>query len=131
MFFFKQLLLVFPGRVALGKLGMWMVRVGEALQRCYAGWNKTFRLKVEQYGVQCMAIFHVSEKVTDQWRLSFDSPDAQLNKQPSYVKQLFDLNGVTTVYLSPYSIQVNWGKVFSAEEIIPKVEKVLIEAFTK
>lgn len=77
------------------------------------------------------AEFHISEKVTDEYVISFGSPNSQIGKQPLYVKKLFAILGVYEVLLYPYYIVVKWGKVFSAKEIVPKVEKIVIEAFKK
>ncbi len=121
------MLFVFPGRITLGKLGMWMVTKGTDWQRKYAGWNKAFRLKVYDFGdSQCLAYFHVSCMITPEYQISFHNPNAQPHKQTEYVKELFAIPGVIKVLLSPYKIEIGWGGAFTGEEIIPQVETVLL-----
>lgn len=131
MFFLNRLVLVFPGRMRLGKFGMWMVRVGEVLQLRFAGRNKTFQMKVELLKSSYGAYFHISEKVTNEAELTFYSPNSQRDKQPPFVQSLFAIQGVIHIWLNPYRIRIEWGEVFSPQEILPKAKKVLIEAFTK
>lgn len=112
-------------------LGKWMVRVGETLQRRYTGQDQPFRLKVKWFD-DPVANFYVSDRVvTDPPLLTFNHPGSQPDKQPPYIKQLFDITGVLSVSLSPYEIRVWWGEVFSHNEIVPQVEEVLRKAFTK
>jgi len=111
-----------------------MARIGEALQCRRTGQDQSFRLKVERdwFNTPHAADFHVSERVvTYPSFLTFNHPESQPDKQPPYIKQLFDIQGVSHVTLTSHTIRVQWAKTFSHKEIIPQVKAVLIKAFTK
>jgi len=128
MFFqngFKRMLMVVPGQIVLGRFGMWMVTIGNSLQRDYAGWNKSFRLRVDDVSDQHTAYFHVSDVVTRESCLTFVSPNSQPKKQTAYIKELFNIQGVCCVILHRYYVEIRWGKVFTSKNIIPQVETIL------
>jgi len=109
---------------------MWLVKVGQKLQRKYAGWNHEFRMRTQAFtssdGDQ-WAMIHTSSLMIDDHQLSFGYPSAQLEKQPSWVREIFKIRGVSGVFLFPYRVQVNWGRMFQPEEIVPQVERIIIK----
>jgi hypothetical protein len=55
-----------PFRMAIGKFGIWLTKVGRYLQVNYADWNSEFRLKVKYVPNPDMCCIPVSEIVTTQ-----------------------------------------------------------------
>lgn len=118
-----------PFRRHVGKLGMWMVRMGGVLQTRYAGYNQHFRLQAE---VQPGAIkFHVSEPMTQAMLLTFSHQDAQVEKQSPMVRELLRVNGVRGVHLYQYEVHIYLARVFSPEEIRPQLEEIIIRHLTE
>ncbi len=129
---YQRILKAFPGRIALGRLGMWMVAKGQIIQRKYAGWNQTFRMKVE-FGSRLnlgahVACFHVSTRVVprDHVTVTFICPASQPALRAEYINELFDISGVYYIELCAYRIEVRWGEVFTAEDMVPQIETVLL-----
>lgn len=60
-----------PFRMDIGKLGMWLMKVGRTLQVRYANWNSEFRLEVEFHPNPDRSTIHVSEQVTAESILTF------------------------------------------------------------
>ncbi|MCH7492030.1 hypothetical protein IID19_00350 [Patescibacteria group bacterium] len=119
----------FPGRIILGKIGMWMVSAGQVLQRKYAGWNKDFRIKCDVFETSGYHTTYISlsDMITEENVITFGNPSAQLNKQTEYVKALFQISGICAVELRPYQVKIDYSPVFTYEELGPKVERILIQ----
>jgi hypothetical protein len=41
------------------------------------------------------------------------------------VDALFDIQGIVIVQLSPYRVFIQWSAVFSSDEMVPQIERVL------
>jgi hypothetical protein len=67
----------------------------------------------------------VSEPVTSQSYLSFNHPTAQPGMQTPLVKALFGIQGVNYVSFKPYEVNVHWSGVFTPEEMVPKLKKLI------
>ena len=79
-------------RMKIGKIGIWLAIVGRYLQVHYANWNSEFRLHAQVYPDNPNArSFHVSERVTSDSQLSFDSPKAQPTKMTPLFRELFEM----------------------------------------
>lgn len=120
-----------PFRMKLGKFGMWLMKVGRVLQERYANWNSEFRMDHEFVPNPDMCIFHVSEVVTDQRILSFDSLNAQPEKKTPMVRELQSIKGLVRITIQPYMISIEKGRVFNWREILPRIDEVLLEHLTK
>jgi hypothetical protein len=127
----KLISLKLPFRMAIGKFGIKLQRLGRFLEVRYANWNNLFRLKIEYLSEETFAAFHVSEVIIKEAILSFGSPSSQTEKQTPMVKELFLVNGVAEIYLYPYKIVVERGVVFSWEELRPKIERVIKKHLVK
>jgi hypothetical protein len=131
----KAFLRDLPFRMQLGKLGIWLQKVGRVLQVRYANWNSEFRLVVEMgpiglAGEQCT--FHVSEiLLTTQEGVTFNYREAQIRKQTPMIKELLNLKGVKSVYLHPYFVFVMKAKVYDWAELLPEIERIILEHCTK
>lgn len=126
-----QIAINMPLRMQLGKLGISLVRFGRMLQVRYANWNREFRLKAEMCPNPNRCVFHVSEEVTTQMILTFESRDCQKEKSSSLIDDLFNIQGITSVTLMPYQVTIGKGTVFSWDELRPDIEAVLLRHLTK
>ena len=50
--------------------------------------------------------------------------------QPGYVKQIFKIPGVKAVWLYPYSVNIERGRVFSWKKMAPKILKAIKSRFS-
>ena len=117
-----------PFRMMIRKFGIWLMKVGHVLQTRYANWNSEFRLETEYHNHPHMVTLNVSELITDMAYLTFSSPLQQQEKQTPLVKALFRVKGIKEVNLSPYTIHLHKGGVFSWSEILPEAEKIILKA---
>ena len=125
-----KLLLNLPFRMFLGRLGIRLMAAGRFLQVRYANWNNEFRLRFRlevQQLERGSAVFDVSCQVTQEAVLSFPSPNSQFKKQTRMVQRLFSIQGVRSVILSPYAVNIAKGEVFSWAELRPEIERVILE----
>jgi len=127
----KRFMTNLPFRMAIGKFGIWMMKAGRYLQVRYANWNGTFRMEVEFHPNHNMATFHVSEQVTDDYILTFESPKWQAKKKTPMVDKLFSIKGVSKITLQALEIGIEKGQVFTWEELRPKIEEVILTELTK
>ncbi len=114
-----------PFRRSIGRIGMWLVKRGESLQRKYAGWNHAFRLQhtvLSDYE----ADFWVSEPLIEVQTLSFYALSDQVEKRPRFVETLLKTRGVCSVVVYRYLVRVRWSKVFTWQEMVPTIDGVLI-----
>jgi hypothetical protein len=118
-------------RMAIGRFGMWLVRVGRELQTRYANWNSEFRMKFETYTNPDLATLHVSERVTDEYEMTFMNVKCQLGKQTPLVKALFGIRGVSYVRPDGYTVNFQKSDLFTWEELRPDIERVALECLTK
>ena len=116
-----------PCRMALGRLGIKLMKLGRFLQVRYANWNSEFRLSVEFYPNPDCCSVHVSEIITEETILTFDSPSRQWEKQIPLVVELFQIKGVRRVTVEPYEVSIEKGCVFSWDELLPRIEEVLLK----
>lgn len=118
--------------MALGKLGIRLIAIGRWLQIRYANWNSEFRLKFEigSLGTDHVANFHLSDRLTSEIIVSFESPGAQPTRQTGLVKDLFAIAGVCRIWLHPYEILIRKGEVFSWEELRPDIEATILKHLT-
>lgn len=123
----KQITTNMPLRMKVGRFGIWLVKVGRTLQIRYANWNSEFRLEHEYFPNPDMCTLHVSEAVTDKMILTFESPDWQPKEMTPLVKALFNTKGVAKVLLRPYQVGITKARVFSWQELLPSVERVVLE----
>ncbi|KKR07237.1 MAG: hypothetical protein UT43_C0029G0007 [Parcubacteria group bacterium GW2011_GWC1_39_29] len=120
-----------PLRMKVGRFGIWLVKIGRTLQVCYANWNSELRMKVEvDRTISDYCTIHVSEEISQRKALSFPSPTAQSDKATPMVHALFGIKGVAAVTLSRYEIHIMKGRVFSWQELLPSIEKVVMEHLT-
>ena len=119
-----------PLRMKVGRFGIWLVKVGRVLQVRYANWNGEFRLKHEYPPNPDICVLYVSAQVTRSATLTFDSPDSQPKEMTPMVRALFSIRGVDKVWLHPYEVSIVKARVFSWQEILPEVEKVVLEHLT-
>lgn len=115
----------------VGRFGIWLAKVGRALQVRYANWNGEFRLKLEYYPNPNACTLHVSEAVTSEQILTFDSSAYQVEKMTPMVRALFDIRGVAKVTLRPYVVGIYKARVFSWQELLPSIERVVMDSLTK
>jgi hypothetical protein len=114
-------------RMAIGRLGMWLIKIGRILQVRYANWNSEFRLEHEFFPNQDFCTFHVSDRVTDEIYLTFNSLDAQPSKQTPLVKDLLGLKGVAEVGLSPYQIRIEKARVYAWDELLSEIDRIILQ----
>ena len=127
----ERIVLNLPFRMVVGRLGIQLMKFGRVLQVRYANWNSEFRLKHEfsKFSPTYCYIF-VSEPVTGEIKLTFSSPNSQPTRMTPMVSALFDIKGVKSVALLPYEVVIVRGEVFSWEELLPSIEKVILEHLT-
>lgn len=96
--------------------------------------NPTFRIKDDMcwfdwfiFNDDTDCTFSVSEKVTNQQVLTFESPASQPDKITPMVRELFGIKGVETVKLAPYTLKIEWAKVFKPREIMPQAKAIIIK----
>ena len=130
MQFLKQFFTNRPFRMAVGRFGIWLTKVGRALQLRYANRNSEFQLKHEYHLNPEICTLHVSAAVTERAILTFESPDQQPREMTPMVRALFNIRGVAEVVLQPYVVRIKKARVFSWQEILPSVEKVVLEHLT-
>lgn len=120
-----------PFRIAIGRFGMWLVKIGGFIQLRYAGWNRKLRLKHEFPPNPDICCLHFSEPATTECILSYMGPNSQLDKQTPMIEELFKVRGITEMFLKPYELQIEKAKVFEWGEILPKAEKIVIKHLTR
>lgn len=86
-----------------------------------------FRLKEIFFPNKDIVEINISEQVTKKVIECFENLDD--NNMPLLVKNLFLIPGIASIYLSPYKISIKKGKVFSWEELIPNIKKVIYNYF--
>lgn len=84
-----------------------------------------FRIKPCLRDSGCRCEFEVSEMVTDKAILSFESRASQLGRQTEMVRELFQLQGVKQIWLTPYQVTVNWSEVFTSQEMVPRIKSII------
>lgn len=119
-----------PLRMQIGRIGIWLMKVGRELQVRYANWNQEFRLRFVEVSDD-FGKFHVSEVVTHEVALSFSSKGSQKNKQTPLVESLFNIRGVAKIHLHPYTIIIEIGSVFTWDELRPEIEEMILRHLTK
>lgn len=129
-FHWNQFLTSLPLRMQLGKLGIWLAKVGRILQTRYANWNSEFRLEHEFHPDPDRCSVHVSEPVTNRRILSFDSPSEQVGEQTEMIKSLFGIKGVVSVTLKGYEISIGKGRVYNWNELLPSVDEIIVKHLT-
>ena len=69
----------------------------------------------------CMTI-HVDRRLTKKMIESWDSEEgfASSDPQPPYIQDMFKVDGVESLSIYPYSLQIMKGTVFSWDEIVTK-----------
>lgn len=97
--------------------------------------RRFFRYRFEFFPNPACATIHVSVRMTEDMHMSFDSPNAKLavygkgpiayEEQPAFVKELFKIDGVSSVFVKPYEIHLTRGVCIAWEEIIPQALKAL------
>ena len=117
-----------PFRMTLGRLGIWLAKVGRALQTRYANWNSEFRLQPEFFPNPDYCTLHVSEEVaTEPWILTFEGPEAQPKEMTPMVRNLFRVKGVSKVTLQRYEVSIGKGRVYDWKELLPQIEAILLK----
>jgi len=118
-----------PFRMAVGRFGILLMKVGRVLQVRYANYNSEVRLKHE---IICAShcTLHVSEALIESATLSFDGPTSQPRKITPMVRDLFSIRGVAHITLRPYEVEIRKGNVFSWQELLPSLERVVLEHLT-
>jgi len=129
-YYWKQITTNMPLRMRVGRFGIWLVKVGRALQVRYANWNSEFRLEHKLIPIVNFGIFHVSDIVTDKEVLSFFSRNSQPSFRTPLVDALFEIRGVARVTLKPYRIEIEKASVFTWQELLPDIERVILEHLT-
>jgi hypothetical protein len=109
--------------MAIGRFGMWLVKIGRVLQTRYANWNSEFRMKFQTHPNPVVATLHVSERLTTEWEVSFLNVGSQPNKQTPLVKALFGIRGIKKIRISAYEVSLEKSDVFSWEELRPDIER--------
>lgn len=108
------------------------MKVGRYLQVNYAGWNSKFRLKHELYlstdPDSCN--IHVSERVTTETLITFSSAAGQPTKMTPMVRELFGIGGIAQIILYPYRVYLRKASVFSWEELLPRIDEVVLKHLT-
>ena len=126
----ERVVLNFPFRMAVGRFGIRLTEFGRILQVRYANWNGEFRLKQEFHPNPNVCTLHVSDMVTKMIILTFESPNCQPKEMTPMVKTIFGIKGVARVTLKPYAIGIEKARVFSWQELLPSVEKIVLEHLT-
>lgn len=121
----ERLKLHLPFRMAVGKIGIWLMKVGRYLQVEYANWNREFRMKGETN--EWWLMLHVSEAITSCQTVTFHSKNTNLEYKPPFVDALFDIKGVKEVIIRPYEISIKRAEVFTWDELRPEIERVILE----
>ncbi len=116
-----------PLRMAAGRFGIWLMKVGRVLQVRYANWNSEFRLEREFFPNPNCCTIHVSALVTEEMILTFDCRSWQPKKMTPMVSALFDIKGISKVTLQSYEIHLVKGKVYRWEEILPAAEETILK----
>jgi hypothetical protein len=129
-YYWERITTNMPLRMKVGKFGIWLMEIGRDLQVHYANWNSEFRLKVTYVPNPDMCNVHVSEEVTSEAIVTFESLHFQKDKQTPLVLALFAVKGVRRVTLHRYEIGITKGVVFSWEELLPTIETVILEHLT-
>lgn len=62
---------------------------------------------------QNIGIYHLNHPVTERCTLTFGGLVEQFDRQPQFVKQLFQIPGVRKVTIEPYKVAIELGKVFT------------------
>lgn len=119
-----------PLRMAVGRFGIWLMKVGRFLQIRYANWNSEFRLQHEFHPNPDCCTIHVSEPIIDNTILTFESPLWQLDKMTPMVKDLFDVKGISKVTLQRYTVSLMKGKVYRWEELISAIDEIVLKHLT-
>ena len=70
------------------------------------------------------ATLHISERVTDRFKY-FTNPCDDLEEQPEFVKQLFQIPGIVGVSLHQYGIHIDRAEIYSWDEITGEAEKII------
>ena len=129
-FHWNQFCANLPFRMQLGKFGIWLAKVGRTLQTRYANWNSEFRLEHRFHPNHDACSIDVSEPVIRTTIMTFDGSDSQLERQPLIAKKLFGIKGVKKITLMPYEISLLKGRVFSWQEILPRIDEVILRHLT-
>jgi len=88
----ERIVLNLPFRMAMGRLGIFLMKIGRVLQVRYANWNSEFRLKHELWSsMPERCHIHVSEPVTNVNELTFETQGSQPRRITPMVTALFDI----------------------------------------
>ncbi|MFA6043082.1 MAG: hypothetical protein WC786_05320 [Patescibacteria group bacterium] len=116
------------GAERLSKLGFWFTKLSGISEDRPFGWDSNLRITERFWASPTVTdgrFFEVSEPVTTLAILSFSAPSTQLDKQTPLVKELFKIQGVKSITITPYQILVQWSAVFGLKEMCPKIHAVL------
>ncbi len=91
------------------------------VEESYTFKSKDFRSKVEVISDNAVAV-HVSKKMVNHTMSSELDP---IKSQPGMLRELAQINGVTSVFISPYEISVHMAELYTWKELMPQVEKVI------
>lgn len=130
--FFRRL----PFRMAIGKFGIKLMEFGRFLQVRYANWSSEVRIKTEILASaddpEYAAHIHISEELlSEDAVITFSYPGAQEKKKIPLVDQLFAIQGVKDFYVERYGLFIKKARVFDWKELLPQIEKVVLEYITK
>lgn len=90
---------------------------------------KGFKGEVEYFPENPDVIeIHISERVTDERILMYEEKWSD-KKRPDVVDDFFGIKGVKTVTLEQYSINIEKGRMFDWDDILPKVLKIIVHYF--
>lgn len=96
---------------------------------------KEFRVKEEYFPNPNYVALHVSDQVITEFIQCYDGPEDQPSyhktKRPQVVTDLFNIQGVAKVSLSPYEINVTKSGALTWEELIPHIKKVVVQTYNK
>lgn len=93
--------------------------------------------KIETFpNPDCICI-HVQKRLTQKMCERFESPSSLIHvysddgavagtkEQPAYVKRLFSVNGIQTVHIDQFSINLTKGSAFDWETMLPQIMAIL------
>jgi hypothetical protein len=87
--------------------------------------GKQIRYQLEYHPEPNSLSIHIDKILTRQMIEVFDSEDMHESTQPEVVKDLFGVDGVGQISLHRYNLSIRKAKVFSWEEMIPRLIFIL------
>ena len=126
-----QLTRSLPFRMAAGRLGIWLMKVGRVLQVRYANWNYEFRLRTEILAHPDFCHINVSHKLTtNEVGHLFTIPEQGPVKMTAMLVELFAVKGVAKIAMRPFQMTIEKGSVFEWSELLPEVEAIMLKHLT-